>query len=109
MTVYCIGDGLLNFSSQSVFNIIKTKSNEIEAIFCIIHEAVEGYLNSPSPVLYVDACFSSSKVKLLTASFMDANHTLQNIGLYVCGEENINHYMVFFSELLKAGIIKRTM
>ena len=38
---------------------------------------------------------------------MDTNHHLQSIGLYICGEENINHYIVFFTYLLKAGIIDK--
>lgn len=82
-------------------------SNEIEAIVCIIAEALECFLKSPSPVLYVDACFAGNQVKLLSACFMDMDHHIQSIALYVCGEENINHYITFFSLLLKAGMINK--
>ena len=98
-----VGKCLLKYSPESEFSICSF-NNEIEAVYCIIKEAVVGYLQSPIPLLFVDGCFAGNKTKVLGASYIDANHCIQNIGIYICGEDNINHYVLFFTKLLQAGI-----
>lgn len=79
-------------------------NNKIEGVFCIIDEAVKAYVNNPSPILHIDGCHGRNGNKLLCASFRDMNHKIQSIALYACGEENINHYLLFFTKLLQSGI-----
>ena len=98
-----VGKCLLKYSPESKFSFCSF-NNEIEAVYCIIKEAVVGYLQSPIPLLFVDGCFAGNKTKILGASYIDANHCIQNIGIYICGEENINHYVLFFTLLIQAGI-----
>ena len=52
-----VGKCLLKYSPESEFSICSF-NNEIEAVYCIIKEAVNGYLQSPIPLLFVDGCFA---------------------------------------------------
>ena len=79
-------------------------NNKISNIICIVKRAVNCFLKNFAPLLYVDATYTGSSAKLVTVSFIDANHHIQPIALSICGDETSVNYSVLFGLLLESGV-----
>ena len=73
-------------------------------VLCVIQVTVDCFLKNMIPVVYLDACFCSSRGKLICAMWMDANHHIQPMACYVCGEETINDYLILLTHLMEKGL-----
>ena len=73
-------------------------------VLCVIQVTVDCFLKNMIPVVYLDACFCSNRGKLICAMWMDANHHIQPMACYVCGEETINDYLILLTHLMEKGL-----
>ena len=76
-------------------------------VLCVIQVTVDCFLKNLIPVVYLDACFCSNRGKLICAMWMDANHPIQPMACYVCGEETINDYLILLTHLMEKGLKNR--
>ena len=76
-------------------------------VLCVIQVTVDCFLKNMIPVVYLDACFCSNRGKLICAMWMDANHHIQPMACYVCGEETINDYLILLTHLMEKGLKNR--
>ena len=73
-------------------------------VLCVIQVTVDCFLKNMIPVIYLDACFCSNRGKLICAMWIDANHHIQPMACYVCGEETINDYLILLTHLMEKGL-----
>ena len=73
-------------------------------VLCVIQVMVDCFLKNMIPVIYLDTCFCSNRGKLICAMWMDANHHIQPMACYVCGEETINDYLILLTHLMEKGL-----
>ena len=76
-------------------------------VLCVIQVTVDCFLKNMIPVVYLDVCFCSNRCKLICAMWMDANHHIQPMACYVCGEEIINDYLILLTHLMEKGLKNR--
>ena len=76
-------------------------------VLCVIQVTVDCFLKNMIPVVYFDACFCSNRGKLICAMWIDANHHIQPMACYVCGEETINDYLILLTHLMEKGLKRR--
>ena len=70
----------------------------------VIQVTVDCFLKNMIPVVYLDVCFCSDRGKLICAMWMDANHHIQPMACYICGEETINDYLILLTHLMEKGL-----
>ena len=82
------------------------ENNVVNRFAFVLKPAVDEFLSSLSPVIYLDGTFSKDSANLFCFSFLDANHHLQPMGCIYGTSENAASMMVLFDELWNARLSK---